>query len=34
MEPIELHAIFPLGRAASPAARAFVDYLAPLLRSG
>jgi DNA-binding transcriptional LysR family regulator len=33
MEPIEVHAIFPLGRAASPAARAFVDYLAPLLRS-
>src|SRR5277367_647125 len=34
MEPIEVHAIFPTGRAASPAARAFVDYLAPLLRSG
>ena len=34
MEPIEVHAIFPTGRAASPAARAFVDYLAPLLRGG
>jgi DNA-binding transcriptional LysR family regulator len=34
MDPIEVHAIFPIGRAASPAARAFVDYLAPLLRSG
>jgi DNA-binding transcriptional LysR family regulator len=31
MEPVELHALFPAGRAASPAARAFVDYLAPLL---
>jgi DNA-binding transcriptional LysR family regulator len=34
MDPIEAHAIFPVGRAASPAARAFVDYLAPLLRGG
>ncbi len=31
MEPIELHALFPAGRAASPAARAFIDYLAPRL---
>jgi DNA-binding transcriptional LysR family regulator len=31
MEPVELHALFPAGRAASPAARAFIDYLAPLL---
>jgi DNA-binding transcriptional LysR family regulator len=33
MEPVELHALFPAGRAASPAARAFIDFLAPLLRS-
>ncbi len=26
IEPIELHAVFPAGRAAAPAARAFVDY--------
>lgn len=32
MEPVELHAIFPMGRAPSPAARAFIDYLAPQLR--
>ncbi len=31
MEPVELHALFPPGRAASPAARAFIDYLAPQL---
>ncbi len=31
MEPVEAHALFPPGRAASPAARAFIDYLAPLL---
>jgi DNA-binding transcriptional LysR family regulator len=31
MDPVELHALFPAGRAASPAARAFIDYLAPLL---
>lgn len=31
MEPMELHALFPAGRAASPAARAFIDYLAPQL---
>jgi DNA-binding transcriptional LysR family regulator len=34
MDPVEAHALFPAGRAASPAARAFVDYLAPLLRGG
>jgi DNA-binding transcriptional LysR family regulator len=28
MEPVEVHAIFPAGRAASPAARVFVEYLA------
>ncbi len=28
MEPVEVHALFPSGRAASPAARAFIDYLA------
>ncbi len=28
MEPVEAHALFPSGRAASPAARAFIDYLA------
>jgi DNA-binding transcriptional LysR family regulator len=33
MEPLAVHAIFPIGRAASPAARAFVDYLAPKLRA-
>jgi DNA-binding transcriptional LysR family regulator len=27
MEPVEVHAIFPAGRAASPAARLFVEYL-------
>ncbi len=31
MEPVEAHALFPPGRAASPAARAFIDYLAPQL---
>lgn len=31
MEPVEVHALFAPGRAASPAARAFIDYLAPLL---
>ena len=31
MEPVEVHAVFPPGRAASPAARAFIDYLAPQL---
>ncbi len=31
MEPVEVHALFPAGRAASPAARAFIDYLAPQL---
>ncbi len=30
-ESVEAHAVFPIGRAASPAARAFVDYIAPLL---
>ena len=34
MDPVEVHAVFPAGRAASPAARAFIDYLAPLLRGG
>jgi DNA-binding transcriptional LysR family regulator len=28
MEPMPAHAIYPLGRPASPAARAFVEYLA------
>jgi DNA-binding transcriptional LysR family regulator len=28
MEPVEVRALFPSGRAASPAARAFIDYLA------
>ncbi|RBP14325.1 DNA-binding transcriptional LysR family regulator [Roseiarcus fermentans] len=28
MAPVEAHALFPSGRAASPAARAFIDYLA------
>ena len=28
MEPVELHAIFPSGRMAAPAARAFADYFA------
>jgi DNA-binding transcriptional LysR family regulator len=31
MPAVELHALFPSGRAASPAARAFIDYLAPQL---
>jgi DNA-binding transcriptional LysR family regulator len=31
MATVELHALFPPGRAASPAARAFIDYLAPQL---
>ncbi|MGA9847764.1 MAG: LysR family transcriptional regulator [Roseiarcus sp.] len=31
MDPVEVHALFPPGRAASPAARAFIDYLAPQL---
>ena len=31
MEAVELHALLPAGRAASPAARAFTDYLTPLL---
>ncbi len=31
LEPVELHAVFPPGRAASPAARAFINYLAPQL---
>lgn len=31
MPVVELHALFPSGRAASPAARAFIDYLAPQL---
>jgi DNA-binding transcriptional LysR family regulator len=31
MAAVELHALFPPGRAASPAARAFIDYLAPQL---
>ena len=34
MEPVEAHALFPPGRAASPAARAFIDYLAPQRRRG
>jgi DNA-binding transcriptional LysR family regulator len=34
MEPVEVHALFPSGRAASPAARAFIDYLATELRAG
>jgi DNA-binding transcriptional LysR family regulator len=40
MEPIDVHAIFPAGRAAAPAARLFVEYLAaelaiePVLASG
>ena len=32
MEPFELHAVFPAGRAAKPSARAFADYLATALR--
>ena len=32
MDPMELHAVFPAGRAAKPAARAFADYLATALR--
>jgi DNA-binding transcriptional LysR family regulator len=32
MEPMQLHAVFTAGRAAKPAARAFVDYLAATLR--
>ena len=32
MEPMQLHAVFAAGRAAKPAARAFVDYLACALR--
>ena len=31
LEPMALHAVFPVGRAASPAARAFIDYLAQRL---
>ncbi len=31
MEPVEVHVLFPPGKAASPAARAFIDYLAPQL---
>lgn len=31
MEPVELHALLPAGRAASSAARAFIHYLTPLL---
>ena len=31
MEPVEAHALFPAGRAANPAARAFVDYFATAL---
>src|SRR5271166_3820343 len=31
MEPVEAHALFPPERPASPAARAFIDYLAPQL---
>ena len=27
MDPVELHAIYPVGRAPSPAARAFTQYL-------
>jgi DNA-binding transcriptional LysR family regulator len=34
MEPVEVHAVFPVGRAAAPAARVFVDYLSTELRSG
>jgi DNA-binding transcriptional LysR family regulator len=33
LEPIDVHAIFPAGRAAAPAARLFVDYLAAALAS-
>jgi len=33
MEPVDLHAIFPFGRAPAPAARAFTDYLTARLRS-
>ena len=32
MDPIELHAVFAVGRAAKPSARAFADYLATALR--
>ena len=32
MAPVELHAVFPAGRAAKPAARALADYLAGALR--
>jgi DNA-binding transcriptional LysR family regulator len=31
MDPVELHAIYPIGRAPSPAARAFTQYLASQL---
>jgi DNA-binding transcriptional LysR family regulator len=33
MEPVDVHAIFPAGRAAAPAARLFVEYLAAELAS-
>ena len=33
MEPAQLHALYPLGRAASPAARAFVDFIAAQLQT-
>lgn len=32
MDPIELHAVFAVGRAAKPSARAFADYLVTALR--
>ena len=33
MEPVEVHAVFPAGRAAPPAARAFADHLARALQA-
>jgi len=34
MDPVEVHALFPSGRVASPAARALIDYLATELWGG
>ncbi len=33
LSPIEIHAVFPAGRAAKPAARAFADHVALSLRT-
>ncbi len=32
MDPVEVHAVFPVGRAAAPAARAFAEFLAQVMR--